>query len=131
MTAVEQLVMAHRAQSQFTSLLSCPFLLLKLQSCRGNLSKGLESITPVACSPLVKLQISRTQRQLRESPPKLGLKEQNLIDLLSTITEGSTNLRCKELAEQVAEYLGVALAKIICLVRHACVSTALGLQSTS
>ncbi|KAG0608925.1 hypothetical protein M758_8G143700 [Ceratodon purpureus] len=109
MTAVEQLVMAHRAQSQFTSLLSCPFLLLKLQSCRGNLSKGLESITPVACSPLVKLQISRTQRQLRESPPKLGLKEQNLIDLLSTITEGSTNLRCKELAEQVAEYLGVAL----------------------
>lgn len=109
MTAVEQLVMAHRAQTQFTSLLSCPFLLLKLQTCRGNLSKDLGSITPVACNPLLKLQITRTQRQLKESPPKLGLKEQTVIDSLSTITEGSTNLRCKEFAEQVAEYLGVSL----------------------
>jgi hypothetical protein len=109
MTAVEQLVMAHRAQSQFTSLLSCPFLLLKLQSCRGSLSKDLEAITPVACSPLVKLQITRTQRLLRESPPKLGLREQTVIESLSAITEGSPSLRCKELAEQVAEYLGFAV----------------------
>ena len=110
MTAVEQLVMAHRAQSQFTSLLSCPFLLLKLQSFRRNLSKDLERITPVASSPIVKLQITRTQRRLNESPPKLGLKDEALINSLSSVTDGSTNLRCKELAEQVAEYLGVSFS---------------------
>lgn len=113
MTAMEQLVMAHRAQSQFSSLLSCPFLLLRLQSFRGTLSRNLEVITPVACSTSFQLQMSRTHRQLKESPPKLGVKEQTVIDSLSTITEGSAALKCKELADLVADYLGVALGDAV------------------
>lgn len=109
LTAVEKLVMAQRAQSKLLLLLSSPFLLAKLQLCRENLSRGIESIIPEACSTVVRLQITRTQRMLTQSPgPKLALQEQTLLASLSTVTEESTPLKCKEVVVQVAEYLGAA-----------------------
>ncbi|KAG0556274.1 hypothetical protein KC19_11G040400 [Ceratodon purpureus] len=113
LTAVEQLVMAQKGQSQLLSFLSSPFLHAKLQSCREALSRDIESMIPEACSAVVKLQIARTQRLLKQSSgPKLGLQEQAVIESLSTITEDSTPQKCKEVAVQVAEYLGKAVSDV-------------------
>jgi hypothetical protein len=105
LTAVEQLVMAQKAQSPLVAILSCPFLMAKLQACRERLSRDIESIVPDACSAVVKLQIARTQRLLKQSPgPKLGQEEKAVIESVSTITE--------EAAVQVAEYLGLAVGDV-------------------
>lgn len=105
--------MALKTQSQLSLLLSYPFLLTKLHSYRENLSRDFESIIQaVVCSGVVKQQVCQTQQHLKEGPPKLGPKEQAALDSLDMIIEGSTPQKCKELAEQVAEYMSLDLSQV-------------------
>lgn len=108
-TEVEQLVVAYKGQCQLSLLLSCPFLLLKLQSCRSSLSKDLALITPEMCTQALKVEVTQTRMRLDDGTPKLGVKEKAVIDSLGVIKDVSTPSRKRELAEQIAECLSVAL----------------------
>lgn len=106
---VEHLLVAYKGQCQLFLLLSCPFLLLKLQSCRSSLSKDLALITPEMCTPALKVEVSQTRMQLDDSTPKLGVREKVVIDSLGAIKDISTPSKKRELAEQIAECLSIAL----------------------
>lgn len=107
-TAAEKLINNYKDRCTLYLLLSCPRLLKRSHLSSQNLSKALKVLVPLTCSMSFKLQLSQTQLLLEQKSPSLNVKQQTIMDTLDSLV--SDPALGNEIAQQIAEFLGVSLA---------------------